>query len=185
MTDLKAAAEAAKIQPHLGHHAEKLRDAAIDAFRGACTPDAILALYAERDEALERERQTFKDAAEINTRAEAALAVMECEGEAKPVAWRACFINSFGQDVWHFFETKPVGPAGAQAQPLYASPRPEAVGEAVKAERERCAKAAEQTRQEAKAMYDTKRDGHQQAHFHQQIFAAEEIATAIRARGET
>lgn len=69
----------------------------------------------------------------------AALAFMECEGEAKPVAWRACFINSFGQDVWHFFETKPVGPAGAQAQPLYASPRPEAVGEAVKAERERCA----------------------------------------------
>ena len=66
-----------------------------------------------------------------------------------------------------------------------ASPRPEAVEEAVKAERERCAKAAEQTRQEAEAMFATERDGYQQAYFQGQIFAAEEIATAIRARGET
>lgn len=51
MTDLKALAEAATLRPHLGHHAEKLRDAAIDAFRSAATPDAIRALYAERDEA--------------------------------------------------------------------------------------------------------------------------------------
>ena len=96
---------------------------------------------------------------------QAALAVMEREGEA---------LSGHG-------DYTPVTIRSGTV----ASPRPEAVGEAVKAERERCAKAAEQTRQEAEAMFATERDGYQQAYFQGQIFAAEEIATAIRARGET
>lgn len=79
----------------------------------AAARNGVLNLIRERDEALERERQTFKDAAEINTRAEAALAVMEREGEA---------LSGHG-------DYTPVTIRSGTV----ASPRPEAVEEAVKA----------------------------------------------------
>jgi len=79
---VKAAREAGKAKLPTGDILDELLaiKKAIGSFLEAATPDAILALIRERDEALERERQTFKDAAEINTRAEAALAAMEREG---------------------------------------------------------------------------------------------------------
>ena len=57
-------------------------DEAIDAFNFAATPAAILALIRERDEARGRERQTFKDASEINAHSEASLTAMAAERDA-------------------------------------------------------------------------------------------------------
>lgn len=72
MTDLKAAAEAAKaataayIADPTDRETGRQWDRACAEFSLACTEDAILDLIRERGEALGRERQTFKDAAAIN-----------------------------------------------------------------------------------------------------------------------
>lgn len=54
---------------------------ALAAFMEAADAATVLNLIRERDEALERERQTFKDASEINAHSEASLTAMAAERE--------------------------------------------------------------------------------------------------------
>lgn len=55
---------------------------ALAAFMEAADAATVLNLIRERDEALERERQTFKDASEINAHSEASLTAMAAERDA-------------------------------------------------------------------------------------------------------
>lgn len=107
---------------------------------------------------------------------EAALSAMG-EREAKPVAWR---VHDWA-DGWILFNNEARAKHEAEnstgvIQPLYASPRPEAVEDAVKAERERCARIAEADRRGELA----KQCGYEPA-FHT---VGKVIAAAIRATEE-
>lgn len=104
----------------------------------------------------------------------AALAVMEREGEAKPVADERRHCNHCAARFLTVWERCQHEREAHTSSPSEAAIRAD--------EREKCAKVADQTQREADAMLAAERDSYQQAYFNGQIFAAEEIATAIRAR---
>ena len=106
----------------------------------------------------------------------AARAIYEARGAHEPPrAWRKWEgIGDEARAVWCQCATAALSAAHAE---------PVATEAAIRAdEREKCAKVADQTQREADAMLAAERDRYQQAYFNGQIFAAEEIATAIRAR---
>lgn len=86
MTDLKAAAEAAKAA---GHITMSVPPNAAGRFYALATPDAVLALYAERDEARERAERFEKLDCEAATHVESVIAMRTgFTGDPPYVGWK-------------------------------------------------------------------------------------------------